>query len=85
MIVGPERWQERIAADHVPVPCELSFMMQRYRMQSRIRDLGKKVGVVLHPASPIACAEEMLHLCDIVLVMSVGPGFGGQDGGSAPQ
>jgi ribulose-phosphate 3-epimerase len=45
---------------------------------SQIRDLGKKVGVVLDPASPIAFVEQVLHLCDIVLVMTVNPGFGGQ-------
>ena len=47
-------------------------------MLTRIRALGKKAGVVLDPASPIAFVEEVLHLCDIVLVMSVNPGFGGQ-------
>jgi ribulose-phosphate 3-epimerase len=45
---------------------------------SRIRDLGKKAGAVLNPASPIAFVEQVLHLCDIVLVMTVNPGFGGQ-------
>jgi ribulose-phosphate 3-epimerase len=45
---------------------------------SRIRELGAKAGVVLDPASPIAFAEHVLHLCDIVLVMTVNPGFGGQ-------
>ena len=34
--------------------------------------------MVLNPASPVAFVEEVLHLCDIVLVMSVTPGFGGQ-------
>jgi ribulose-phosphate 3-epimerase len=45
---------------------------------SRIRDLAKKAGAVLNPASPIAFVEQVLHLCDIVLVMTVNPGFGGQ-------
>jgi ribulose-phosphate 3-epimerase len=45
---------------------------------SRIRELGKKVGAVLDPASPIAFVEQVLHLCDVVLVMTVNPGFGGQ-------
>jgi ribulose-phosphate 3-epimerase len=35
-------------------------------------------GAVLDPASPIAFVEEVLHLCDVVLVMTVNPGFGGQ-------
>jgi ribulose-phosphate 3-epimerase len=45
---------------------------------SRVRELGAKAGVVLDPASPISFAEHVLHLCDIVLVMTVNPGFGGQ-------
>ena len=47
-------------------------------MLSRIRELGKKAGAVLDPASPIAFVEQVLHLCDVVLVMTVDPGFGGQ-------
>ena len=47
-------------------------------MLSRIRELGKKAGAVLDPASPIAFVEHVLHLCDVVLVMTVNPGFGGQ-------
>jgi ribulose-phosphate 3-epimerase len=45
---------------------------------SRIRELGKKAGAVLDPGSPIAFVEHVLHLCDVVLVMTVNPGFGGQ-------
>ena len=40
--------------------------------------IGKKAGVVLNPASPIELIEYVLHLCDVVLVMTVNPGFGGQ-------
>ena len=40
--------------------------------------MGKKAGAVLDPASPIAFVEQVLHLCDVVLVMTVNPGFGGQ-------
>jgi ribulose-phosphate 3-epimerase len=45
---------------------------------SHIRELGKKAGAVLDPASPIAFVEQVLHLCEVVLVMTVNPGFGGQ-------
>jgi ribulose-phosphate 3-epimerase len=45
---------------------------------TQIQDLGKKAGVVLDPASPPELIEYVLHLCDIVLVMTVNPGFGGQ-------
>jgi hypothetical protein len=40
--------------------------------------LGKKAGVVLNPATPIAAIEHVMDLCHLVLVMSVNPGFGGQ-------
>lgn len=43
-----------------------------------IKDLGKKAGVVLNPHTPIVMVEHVLELCDLVLVMTVNPGFGGQ-------
>jgi ribulose-phosphate 3-epimerase len=49
-----------------------------HRTIQRIKGLGKKAGAVLNPASPIEFIEYVLHLCDVVLVMSVNPGFGGQ-------
>jgi ribulose-phosphate 3-epimerase len=49
-----------------------------HRVLSRIRDLGKKAGAVLDPATPIELIEYVLHLCDVVLVMTVNPGFSGQ-------
>ena len=49
-----------------------------HRTLTQIRELGKKAGVVLDPASPPEIIEYVLHLCDIVLVMTVNPGFGGQ-------
>ena len=81
MIVEPERWLERVSAagaDHLLVQSEPSSTLHLHRVLSRIRELGRKAGVVLDPASPIAFVEEVLHLCDIVLVMTVDPGFGGQ-------
>ena len=52
--------------------------MHLHRTLSEIRALGKKAGVVLDPASPLELIEYVLHLCDVVLVMTVNPGFGGQ-------
>jgi ribulose-phosphate 3-epimerase len=49
-----------------------------HRSLQTIRGLGKKAGVVLNPATPVAVVETVLDLCDLVLVMSVNPGFGGQ-------
>lgn len=47
-------------------------------MLTRVRELGRKAGVVLNPATPVAFVMEVLHLCDIVLVMSVNLGLSGQ-------
>src|ERR1700743_2661983 len=81
MIVEPERYIEdfaRAGADHLLVQVEPSSTIHLHRVLSRIRELGKKAGAVLDPASPIAFVEHVLHLCDVVLVMTVNPGFGGQ-------
>src|SRR5438067_5181525 len=81
MIVEPERYLEDFAnagADHLLVQAEPSSTVHLHRVLSRIRELGKKAGAVLDPASPVAFIEQVLHLCDVVLVMTVNPGFGGQ-------
>jgi ribulose-phosphate 3-epimerase len=49
-----------------------------HRTLQRIKALGKKAGVVLNPATPIAAIEHVLEDVDLVLVMTVNPGFGGQ-------
>jgi ribulose-phosphate 3-epimerase len=49
-----------------------------HRSLQTIRGLGCKAGVVLNPATPVGAVEHVLDLCDLILVMSVNPGFGGQ-------
>ncbi len=49
-----------------------------HRTLQTIRGLGRKAGVVLNPATPVSAVENVLDLCDLILVMSVNPGFGGQ-------
>jgi len=49
-----------------------------HRTLQTIKGLGKRAGVVLNPATPIAVIHEVVDLIDLVLVMSVNPGFGGQ-------
>lgn len=49
-----------------------------HRTLMRIRALGKKAGVVLNPATPVQAIENVMDLVDLILVMSVNPGFGGQ-------
>lgn len=81
MIVEPERYLDTFVeagADHLLVQAEPGSTIHLHRVLARIRALGKKAGVVLDPASPPALIEYVLHLCDIILVMTVNPGFGGQ-------
>jgi ribulose-phosphate 3-epimerase len=49
-----------------------------HRSLQAIRALGKKAGVTMNPATPVSSIEHVLDLVDLVLVMSVNPGFGGQ-------
>src|SRR3974390_2560447 len=81
MIVEPERYLAAFAdagADHLLVQAEPGSTIHLQRVLSKIRALGKKAGVVLDPATPPELIEYVLHLCDIILVMTVNPGFGGQ-------
>jgi ribulose-phosphate 3-epimerase len=81
MIVEPERYLDDFAhagADHILVHCEQSATIHLHRTLSHIRDLGKVAGVVLNPATPLDQIEHILDLVEIVLIMTVNPGFGGQ-------
>jgi ribulose-phosphate 3-epimerase len=81
MVVEAERLVEAFAeagADHLLVHAEPSATIQLHRTLGQIRDLGKMAGVVLNPATPISQIEHVVDLCDIVLIMTVNPGFGGQ-------
>jgi ribulose-phosphate 3-epimerase len=81
MIVEPERYLAdfvKAGADHLLVQAEPGSTIHLHRVLSRIREMGKKAGVVLDPASPPELIDYVLHLCDIILVMTVNPGFGGQ-------
>jgi ribulose-phosphate 3-epimerase len=79
MIVEPERYIAdfaRAGADHILV--QAGSTIHLHRTLSQIKELGKKAGVVLNPGTPLAAIEWVLDLCDVVLVMTVNPGFGGQ-------
>src|SRR5215471_5704414 len=81
MIVEPERYLRAFAkagADHLLVQSDPGSTIHLYRTLAQIRELGKKAGVVLDPASPPELIEYVLPLCDVVLVMTVNPGFAGQ-------
>ncbi len=49
-----------------------------HRTLGRIRQLGAKAGIVFNPGTPLSILEEVVDLVDLVLIMSVNPGFGGQ-------
>lgn len=49
-----------------------------HRTLQTIRELGCKAGVVINPATPVALVEPVLHMVDLVLILSVNPGFSGQ-------
>jgi ribulose-phosphate 3-epimerase len=81
MVVEPERSLERYrdaGADHLLIQAEPGSTVHLHRVLSQVRELGCRPGVVLDPATPIAWIEHVLHLVDVVLVMTVNPGFGGQ-------
>ena len=80
MIEQPERYLAdfvRAGADLVTVHVETCPHLHRTLQQ--IRELGAEVGVTLNPATPLATLEEILGDVDLVLVMTVNPGFGGQE------
>jgi ribulose-phosphate 3-epimerase len=81
MVVEPERSIAAYAeagADHLLVQAEPGSTIHLHRVLSQVREMGKRPGVVVDPATPIVWIEHVLHLVDIVLVMTVNPGFGGQ-------
>ena len=79
MIVEPERYIDAFAAagaDGITVHVEASTHLAR--TLARIRELGKRAGVVMNPHTSEECLRYVLRDLDLVLVMSVNPGFGGQ-------
>lgn len=79
MIVEPERYVQpfiEAGADSVTVHVEATAHL--HRTLQAISELGAVAGVTLNPATPLAMVEEVLALAGQVLIMSVNPGFGGQ-------
>jgi ribulose-phosphate 3-epimerase len=79
MIVEPERYLDdfaRAGADGLTVHVEACPHL--HRTLQHIRHLGKRAGVVLNPSTHESAIEHVLGVADLVLVMSVNPGFGGQ-------
>lgn len=79
MILEPEKYVEdfkKAGADHVTVHIEACTHLHRNIQQ--IKNLGMKAGVALNPHTPVSQLENVIRDIDIVLLMSVNPGFGGQ-------
>jgi ribulose-phosphate 3-epimerase len=79
MIEHPERYISdfvEAGADIITVHVEASRHVQS--TIEAIKDLGVKVGVSLNPPTPLSAVDGFIHHVDLVLVMSVNPGFGGQ-------
>jgi ribulose-phosphate 3-epimerase len=79
MIEHPERWVETYAdagADIITVHAEAAVHL--HRALESIHAAGKKASVAINPATPLDHLRYVLDLVDMVLVMSVNPGFGGQ-------
>ena len=79
MIVDPDRYLEdfaKLGADILTVHIEACDHL--HRTLSAIRALGMKAGVALNPHTPVESLSELLNDLDLVCIMSVNPGFGGQ-------
>lgn len=79
MIAPADPYLEAFAkagADHISVHAEAGPHL--HRSLQAIRSLGKKAGVAINPATPASAIEHVLDIIDLVIVMTVNPGFGGQ-------
>ena len=79
MIADADRYVDDFAlagADWITVHVEACTHL--HRTVARIKELGKKAGVVLNPATPLTTIDYILEDVDLVMLMSVNPGFGGQ-------
>ena len=80
MITNPEEFVPTFAkagADIIIVHQEVTPHL--HRIVQQIKSLGKKAAIALTPSTPISMLEDILSLLDMVLIMTVNPGFGGQD------
>lgn len=66
----------KAGSDFITIHAEAGPHM--HRSLQAIRALGKKAGIALNPATPVSTLEHVIDLVDLVLIMSVNPGFGGQ-------
>jgi len=79
MVVEPEHYfDDFVAAGATGLTIHAEVSPHLQRQLARIRELGCAAGVALNPSTPLSAVEEVLGDIDLLLVMSVNPGFGGQ-------
>lgn len=79
MINAPERYfADFVAAGASIITIHYEVAPHLHRQVTAIREAGARAGVAINPATPLAVLDEVLPYVDLVLVMSVNPGFGGQ-------
>jgi ribulose-phosphate 3-epimerase len=79
MVVEPERYfDDFVAAGATGLTIHAEVSPHLHRQLARIRELGVKSGVALDPSTPLSAVEEVIPDLDLLLIMSVNPGFGGQ-------
>lgn len=79
MTVDPERYVDRVAKLGARVmSVHQEACRHLHRTLQQIKDAGMKAGVVLNPATPVGVLEDIVADADVVMLMSVNPGFGGQ-------
>jgi ribulose-phosphate 3-epimerase len=79
MIVEPERYVDDFrAAGCDRITFHLEATPQAQRLLGHIRSLGAKAGIAITPQTPVTMLQDIIQDCDTVLVMSVNPGFSGQ-------
>lgn len=79
MIVEPERYVDdfrKAGADVITFHYEATVHVQR--LLAHVRSLGAKAGISLNPSTPVGVLEDLIDDIDLILIMSVNPGFGGQ-------
>lgn len=79
MVEEPERYLEdfkKAGADYLTVHYETGYHL--HRTLTSIRALGMKAGLAINPHTPVEMVQDIIHEIDLLLVMSINPGFGGQ-------
>lgn len=79
MIVEPERYVESfVAAGANIITFHIEATSHAQRLLAHLRDLGVKAGIAINPQTPVGALIDIVEDCDLILIMSVNPGFGGQ-------